>query len=81
MKTIRFGEHKNIVHNRLAQLREERGLTQQELAVQLQVLGVNVDQQAISKIELDNRIVTDYELVCLCKVLKTDEVWLTGEFR
>lgn len=49
--------------------REEHKISQQELAIKMQTLGVNIDQQAISKIELDKRIVTDYELVCLCKIL------------
>lgn len=35
----------------------------------MQVLNVNVDQQIISKIEKNQRQVTDYELACFCKCL------------
>lgn len=79
MKTIAFNGHKNIIHSRLVQERERLGLSQQNLAEKMQVFGVSIDQQAISKIELDKRIVTDYELICICKVLRIDVSQLTIE--
>ena len=36
----------------------------------MQTLDINIDQQMISKIENNARIVTDYELACLCQVLR-----------
>lgn len=38
--------------------------------------GVGIDQQAISKIERNARIVTDYELLCLADVfgISVDEL-------
>ena len=44
------------------------------------VLGVNLDQQMVSKIEHNDRIVTDYELVCFCKVLNITERELLEDF-
>ena len=35
-------------------------------------MNINIDQQMISKIERNNRIVTDYELVCLCRILNVN---------
>ena len=35
----------------------------------MQTMGVNLDQQMISKIEHNARFVTDYELGCFCAVL------------
>ena len=32
-------------------------------------MNVNIDQQMISRIERNQRLVTDYELVCLCIAL------------
>ena len=37
----------------------------------MQTLNCNIDQQMISKIEKNNRQVTDFELACLCKCLET----------
>ncbi len=35
----------------------------------MQTVGVNIDQQMISKIEMNQRMVTDYELACFCRLL------------
>lgn len=80
MKKIIFGEHKNLIHENLKQIRRSKVVSQSELAARMQVLSVNMDQQMISKIEHDDRIVTDYELVCFAKALKVDVTALLGEF-
>jgi transcriptional regulator with XRE-family HTH domain len=64
MKKICYYNNKNI-----KVLREEKGLSQSNLAAKLQTMNVNIDQQMISKIEKNNRQVTDYELACICKCL------------
>lgn len=78
MKTIRFKGHKNIVGSRVAQARIRAGLKQEDLAAKMQVLEVQMNQQAISKLENDDRIVTDYEVVCLSKALDVSPLWLLG---
>lgn len=69
MKKICFYDNKNIIFERLKKLREEKGLSQSNLAAKLQTMNINIDQQMISKIEKNNRQVTDYELACICKCL------------
>ena len=69
MKKICFYNNKNIISDRLKALREKKGLSQSNLAAKLQTMNVNIDQQMISKIEKNNRQVTDYELACICKCL------------
>ena len=69
MKKIIFGENKNIIHQNLKVYRIKKGLTQSQLAAKLQTLNINIDQQMISKIEKNNRIVTDYELLSICRIL------------
>ena len=69
MKKICFYGNKNIIANKLKVLREKRGLSQSDLAAKLQTMNVNIDQQMVSKIEKNNRQVTDYELACICKCL------------
>ncbi len=46
----------------------------------MQTLGVNIDQQMISKMENNTRQVTDYELACLCLVLQITPNELLSEF-
>lgn len=80
MKKILFGNNKNIISNNLKYYRTKNKLTQQDLAAKMQVLGVNLDQQMISKIENNTRFVTDYELTCFCEVLKVDVKDMLGDF-
>ena len=72
MKKIIFNDNKNAISEVLRLHRLQNHLTQQQLAVKMQVLGANMDQQMISKIESNDRIVTDYELACFCHILKIE---------
>lgn len=69
MRKICYYNNKNIIFDKLKELREKRGYSQSALAAKLQTMNVNIDQQMISKIEKNNRQVTDYELACICKCL------------
>ena len=69
MKKILFYDNKNIISNSLKLSRIEKNMTQGALAAKMQTMGVNIDQQMISRIESNDRFVTDYELVCFCKAL------------
>lgn len=80
MKKIAFNENKNIIHGRLKALREARGYTQEDLAAKMQLLNIAMDQQMISKIEHNARIVTDYELVSFCRILEVKEAELTQDY-
>ncbi len=69
MKKILFIGNKNIISSELRRQRKLCGLSQSQLAAKMQTMGVNIDQQMISKIEKNTRLVTDYELACLCDIL------------
>ena len=75
-----YNENSNIISEKLRDLRNKRGLSQEELAAQMQLLGVDISQPLISKIEQNKRFVKDYELVCLCKVLNVTEQDLLSDF-
>ena len=68
--------NKNIVHKRLKMARKKARLSQDDLAAKMQTMNVNIDQQMISRIERNQRIVTDYEVVCFAKALKLNALWL-----
>ena len=80
MKKIALHGSKNVIHAQLRRYRELRKLTQDQVAAKLQVMGVNIDQQALSRIEHNQRMVTDYELSCLCKVLQVSPQDLLADF-
>lgn len=69
MKQITFNGNKNIVGRKIAEYRITKNMSQGELAAKMQLMNVNIDQQMISKIEKNQRQVTDYEFACFCKCL------------
>lgn len=79
-KLIYVNDQKNVIGKSLRRVRKKQKVTQLDLAARMQVLGVNVDQQAISNIENNKRIVTDYELACFCKALRCTEQELLQDF-
>ena len=81
MKKLSYvNNQKNVIGKSLRRIRKKQKVTQLDLAARMQVLGVNVDQQAISNIENNRRIVTDYELACFCKALRCTEQELLQDF-
>lgn len=80
MKKIEYKDNKNIIFRQLKLARKKSGFSQAELAAKMQTLSINIDQQMISKIENNLRIVTDYELACFCKLLAVDEKALLKDY-
>jgi hypothetical protein len=72
---------RNIVGVRVSQARREAipPITQGDLIARLQVLGIMLDQSTLSKIENQQRPVTDIEVVALSKALKVSTEWLLGD--
>ena len=79
-KLTYINDQKNVIGTQLRKMRKKKKVTQLDLAARMQVLGVNIDQQSISNIERNRRIVTDYELVCFCKALHCTERELLQDF-
>ena len=79
MKIYDFDGKKNISGDRIHQARTTMRLSQAELAARMQVNGVTIEREAISKIETGDRFVTDYELMVFAKVLNVSMEWLIGQ--
>ena len=63
-----------------AELEDHRpgGLSQEQLAVRLQLDGLGLTQKAISRMETGERVVADYELVHLARALEVGVLELLG---
>lgn len=59
----------NICGTRISKRRKELKISQRELADRLQIVGLDIDKNAIQRIECGKRFVTDIELVKLSEVL------------
>ena len=61
----------NICDKNVRKLREQKKMSQDQLAAKLQTEGLGVNQNSISRIETGKRVVADYELKALAHVLNT----------
>ena len=57
----------NICGGEIARMRKSRGLSQRALADALQLTGLDLDKNAIQRIEAGKRFVTDIELAAFSK--------------
>ena len=67
---------KNLVGPRLKALRERDHLSQRDLAHQLQLIGMDMDKNVITRIETNKRYVTDLELRAIAKIFKVSYEYL-----
>ena len=73
-----YNGKKNICGKRVKEARQKLNLSQEALAAKLQVDGVNVERDSVSRIEIGTRFVADYELLALCKILGVTPEYLLG---
>lgn len=78
MKIYDYEGKKNICGQRVKAARKNLKLSQVDLAARLQVLGVIIERDSISRIEIGTRFVADYELLALAKILKVSPAYLLG---
>lgn len=62
----------NLCGREVARLRTMMGISQRQLADLLQLQGLEIDKNAVQRIEAGKRFVTDIELVQFALVLKVD---------
>ena len=79
MKIYDYEGQKNISGDRIHQSRTAQRISKQDLAARMQVKGVIIEREAISKIETGDRFVADYELMVFAEVLGVSMDWLTGK--
>ncbi len=67
---------KNLVGERLKILRERDNLSQRDLAGKLQLIGMDMDKNVITRIETNKRYVTDFELQALKEIFNVSYDYL-----
>ena len=58
----------NLCGNAIARLRTAMKISQRELADRMQLVGIDIDKNAVQRIECGKRFVTDIEVVAFAKV-------------
>ncbi len=73
----------NISGEKIKEYREKSGFSQEQLAAKLQLVGLNLNQKAISRIETGDRVVPDFELLYFSEIFRVPVTALLdwdGEF-
>ena len=78
MKAYDYDGRRNVSGDRIREARIKYRYSQAALAAKIQCEGVIIEQDAISKIENGSRMVQDFELRTLAKLLGVTTDWLLG---
>ena len=78
MRIYDFEGKKNISGERIREARLKLRLSQSELAARMQVEGVTMERDSISRVEIGTRFIPDYEIPVFAHVLGVSALWLLG---
>lgn len=76
MKIYSYEGKKNICGDRIREARVIMRMSQSDLAAKMQLEGVTLERDSISRIEIGTRFIADYELMVFSKVLNVSIDWL-----
>lgn len=76
MKQRTSSNGKNLIGERLKLLRTAAKLSQRDLANRLQLIGIDMDKNVITRIETNKRYVTDFELQALKEIFNVSYDYL-----
>ena len=76
MKIYDYNGKKNICGQKIQEARRRLRMTQSDFAARLQIAGIIIERDSISRIEIGTRFVADYELREIAKILNVSVDWL-----
>lgn len=79
MKIYDFNGRKNVSGARIHEARCKNRMSQADLAARLQIKGIIIERDSISRIEIGTRFVADYELMVIAEILGVSVGWLLGK--
>ena len=79
MRAYTFCGKRNICGDRIRIARLSQRLSQADLCRKLQLAGIPVERDSISRIESGSRYVADYEVTTFADILDIPILWLLGK--
>lgn len=79
MKIYDFNGRKNVCGERIHEARCKKRISQADLAARMQINGIMIERDSISRIEIGTRFVADYELMVFSEILGVSVEWLLGK--
>lgn len=79
MKIYDYQGRKNLCGDKIREARNKNRISQSDLAARIQVAGVTIERDSISRVEIGTRFVADYELKKFAEVLGVSVDWLLSD--
>jgi transcriptional regulator with XRE-family HTH domain len=78
VKIYDYRGKKNICGERVRELRLKKRMSQSELAAKLQICGISIERDSVSRIEIGTRFVADYEIMVLAEIFEVEAGYLVA---
>lgn len=79
-KTLKYNNKLNVIGLKIKKLREDKNLSLEQFAKQLQLVGLDISKSSIQNIESGKRIVKEYEFYMFCKFFDMSMEEMLSEF-
>ena len=81
MISRKFENSANVTGKNIEMIRKSKHWSRAMLSNQLMIVGIDINYDGIYKIEKGRRIVKDFELAAISKVLEVSEIELLRDFK
>ena len=79
MKIYSYKGRKNLCGDKVREERNRQRMSQSDLAARMQIEGVTLERDSVSRIENGTRFVADYELKVLARIFGVSLDWLLSD--
>lgn len=79
MKIYWNGHSKNVIGDRVRELRQKQNISQRTLAARLSLTGLEFSDLTVLRIEQGKRFVPDYEVIAIADYFKVSTDYLLGK--
>lgn len=76
MKIYDYNRRKDLSGEKIRLARLKLRMTQDELAAKMQLAGIIIERDSISRIEIGTRFIPDYEIPIFANILGVNVEWL-----
>ena len=78
MRAYTYNGKRNICGDRIREARLKRRFSQSDLCKLIQLAGIPMERDSISRMESGYRFVADYEILTIADILDVCVLWLLG---
>ena len=78
--SVKYNDKLNVIGPVIRTYREQANLSQADVSAKLTLLGIDVPKNSVQRLESGDRIIKDYELAAISKILNVSTDTLLKDF-